>query len=256
MEAIGTLAGGIAHDFNNILCAILGYSELLVMDPTTPPPVRETLQEVIKASQRGSDMVRQILAFSRRQRHERRPLLLQLVVRESLRFLRASLPATIDIRSEIDPAAPAAHADPTQIQQVVMNLCTNAAHAMRDRPGQLTVNLREETVTDAEGVGAEVRPGRYTCLTVSDTGVGIPEAALGRIFEPFFTTKGIGEGTGLGLAVVHGIVKDHDGAITVTTREQVGTTFRVYLPAIDAYPRWWNRKPPTRSSADEGSTSC
>ena len=235
MESIGTLAGGIAHDFNNILGAILGYSELLAMDASTSAEARATLNEIAKAGRRGADMVRQILTFSRRQRHERRPLHLPPVLQESVRFLRASLPATIEIITDLAPDVASVSADPTQMQQVLMNLCTNAAHAMRDRPGRLEVALRNVEVGDAVGRPvAGLAPGRYVELSVSDSGVGIAERDLPRIFEPFFTTKRQGEGTGLGLSVVHGIITDHEGAITVSSRQQVGTTFRIFLPALSA----------------------
>ena len=235
MESIGTLAGGIAHDFNNILGAILGYSELLAMDASTSAEARATLNEVAKAGRRGADMVRQILTFSRRQRHERRPLHLPPVLQESIRFLRASLPATIEIVTDLAPDVASVSADPTQMQQVLMNLCTNAAHAMRDRPGRLEVALRNvELGADAGRPVSGLAPGRYVELSVADSGVGIAERDLPRIFEPFFTTKRQGEGTGLGLSVVHGIVTDHEGAITVSSRQQVGTIFRIFLPALAA----------------------
>ena len=235
MESMGTLAGGIAHDFNNILGAILGYSELLQMDAAVPEDAKSTLQEVIKAGRRGAEMVRQILTFSRRQRQERRPINLPPVVRESMRFLRSTLPATVEITSDIASEVAAVDADPTQIQQVLMNLCTNAAYAMRDRPGRLTVTLCNAEMGDTASPGVPgLAAGTYVRLSVQDTGVGIAEADLPRIFEPFFTTKPPGEGTGLGLSVVHGIIKDHEGAITVTSRPQIGTTFQIYLPALAA----------------------
>ena len=231
MEAIGTLAGGIAHDFNNILGAIVGYTELAMADASEPSAVRENLVQVERASRRARDLVRQILAFSRREEHSRRYLRLDSVVREVLPLLRASLPAQVVIEADLSDGAPAILADRTQVHQVLMNLATNALHAMRPSGGTLT--LREDVVDLSLDPArpVELQPRRYVRLSVTDTGRGMDSAVMSRIFEPFFTTKGPGEGTGLGLAVVHGILKSHEGAVTVRSRPGVGTTFELYFPA-------------------------
>jgi PAS domain S-box-containing protein len=231
MEAIGTLAGGIAHDFNNILGAIVGFAELAKMDAPAPP-VQGSLDEILRACKRAGDLVRQILAFSRRQEQKRRSVQLSSVIDEATKLLRAALPSTIQFEIELATDAPAVLADPTQIHQVVMNLCTNAAHAMKGRPGRLGVKL-ERFEADEEFVKLHQgsRPGGYARLTVSDNGHGMDQTTLDRIYEPFFTTKAPGEGTGLGLSVVHGIVQNHDGIITVYSRPGEGTIFRLYFPA-------------------------
>jgi PAS domain S-box-containing protein len=231
LEALGQLAGGIAHDFNNILTGIGAYSELALMDAERPPQVRKYLAQVRRAAVRATDLVRQILTFSRQSAQERRATRLPPVIGEALKLLRSSIPRSIEIVEEIDDSAPVVLADATQLHQVVMNLCTNAAHAMRDRPGRLIVELGTLVVTaEAPGSRVDLVPGRYARLVVSDTGHGMDEATLSRIFEPFFTTKAPGEGTGLGLSVVHGIVEDHDGIITVRSQRGEGTTFEICLP--------------------------
>lgn len=236
MEAIGTLAGGIAHDFNNILAAIVGYTEMA--HSRTPPesPVRRNLEQVLKASHRATDLVKQILAFSRQREQERRPLQIGSIVKEALKLLRSSLPTTIEIRYSLtgDREQGAVFADPTQIHQVLMNLCTNAAHAMRATGGLLNVTVAEIVIPAAPAAHPlDLQPGPYVRLTVSDTGHGMEAAVMERIFEPYFTTKEVGEGTGLGLAVVQGIVKSHGGAITVQSEPGRGTTFEVLLPRIE-----------------------
>jgi nitrogen-specific signal transduction histidine kinase/ActR/RegA family two-component response regulator len=231
LEALGQLAGGIAHDFNNILTGVLAYTELAVLDSAEPAAVRQHLAEVSKAGHRARELVRQILAFSRQQVQARTPLRPHPIVTEAVSLLRSSLPSTIDMVTTIDPRAPVILADATQIHQIVMNLCTNAAQAMRDRTGKLEVHLQAMHVDAATSAGIRgLQPGFYATITVSDTGHGMDEETLKRSFEPFFTTKGPGEGTGLGLAVVHGIVEDHDGAITVESKVGVGTTFRIFFP--------------------------
>lgn len=233
MEAIGTLAGGIAHDFNNILSPILGYTEIAIRQLPADSPVVGDLKQVLVASQRAKELVQQILTFSRQGEQELKPLKIQFVLKESLKLLRASIPATIAIREEIDPLCDSVLADPTQIQQVVMNLCTNAYHAMREHGGTLTVGLRMREVAEGdEAVKGLLAAGRYVQLTVADTGIGIAPEIMERIFEPYFTTKKQGEGTGLGLAMVHGIAKALRGAITVYSEPGQGTEFHLYLPAV------------------------
>ncbi|MBI5799788.1 MAG: PAS domain S-box protein [Verrucomicrobia bacterium] len=232
MEAIGQLAGGIAHDFNNILGAILGNVELAKTMPPGDPALHESLDAIFNASRRAADLVYQILAFSRQQEQERQPLQLHLVVKEALKLLRATVPASIEFRATLASTA-IVLADRTQIHSVVMNLGINAWHAMQGRPGTLTVDLAE-TVVDADFAQRQpdLRPGRYVRLAISDTGCGMAAATVSRIFEPFFTTKEVGKGTGLGLSVVHGIMKSHDGSITVASQTGVGTVFELYFPAF------------------------
>jgi len=235
MEAIGTLAGGIAHDFNNILSAIIGYTELAEYEIPEGSKTREKLKEVLKAGLRAKDLVKQILAFSRQGDQERKPLQISHIVKESLKLLRASLPTTIEIRRNIEPDTGIIEADPTQIHQVMMNLCTNAAHAMNNKGGVLEVEIRNVKVENQD-IGLEypnVPPGHYVLLTIRDTGHGISAGVVERIFDPYFTTKEKGEGTGLGLAVVHGIVKSYGGVITVYSEIGKGSTFNIYLPAIE-----------------------
>jgi PAS domain S-box-containing protein len=235
MEAIGTLAGGIAHDFNNILSAILGYTELAMIDTETESTLSQYLQEVFRAGERAKDLVKQILTFSRQAERERKPIQPKVMSKEVIKFLRASLPTTIEIRQEIQSDS-LVIADPTQIHQLLMNLCTNAGHAMREKGGVLTVKLLDTTFN--EGITAEhpeLKPGPYIELTVSDTGYGIPAHMLDRIFDPFFTTKDKGEGTGLGLSVVHGIVGSNGGKIIASSEMGKGSTFIVYLPTVIRY---------------------
>jgi PAS domain S-box-containing protein len=232
LEAIGTLAGGIAHDFNNILAAINGYTELSLLTLKENPEVRESLAAVLKASGRAADLIRQILMFSRQQPLERRPIRLHSIVAECIALLRATLPATIEFDTSLATDAPAVLADATQIHQILMNLGTNAWHAMKEHPGRLQVRL-ERCAVDAAYASThpQLRVGVYTRISVSDTGSGMDSARLRRIFEPFYTTKPIGEGTGLGLAVVHGIMDSHDGVITVYSQPGEGTVFHLYFPA-------------------------
>jgi nitrogen-specific signal transduction histidine kinase/CheY-like chemotaxis protein len=234
MEAIGTLAGGIAHDFNNILTIIIGYAEILLDGVSEENPMRVDLEEVLKAGFRARGLVEQILTFSRQTDQERRPLQIAPIVKEALKLLRASIPKTIEIRENIATESGMILADPTQIHQVLMNLCTNSAHAMREKGGRLEVGLIDvhldyETAAQYPDLG----PGPYLRLTVSDTGHGMERTVRERIFDPFFTTKGPGEGTGLGLAMVYGIVKSHRGEITVYSEPGKGTTFHVFLPKVE-----------------------
>ena len=238
MEAIGTLAGGIAHDFNNILAPILGYTELALTKVSPHDALAADLRQVTRAALRAKDLVQQILAFSRQSPKERKPLRPHLVVKEALKLLRASLPSTIEIREEIAADCGAVLADPTQFHQIIMNLCTNAYQAMREKGGVLGVSLMKVTVgeEDSKVASSELAPGDYVLLEVSDTGYGMDHATLARIFEPYFTTKPTGEGTGLGLSVVHGIVKSHQGQITVYSEPGRGTNFHVYLPRVEEAP--------------------
>ncbi len=232
MEAIGTLAGGIAHDFNNILTAINGYTNLASLRTCDDPVTVEYLQAVLEAGRRATDLVGQILAFSRMQEQQRLLVSLRHVVAEAVRLLRATIPASIEFDVSLAASAPSVIADTTQIHQIVMNLCTNAAHAMRDGVGRLTVRLEGVHINHGDAATRTgLEAGDYTRLTVGDTGHGMERAVLDRIFDPFFTTKPAGEGTGLGLAVVHGIMESHGGHITVDSRPGAGTAFQLYLPA-------------------------
>ncbi len=232
MESIGQMAGGIAHDFNNILTAIVGHTDLMKLEGAASPNAPHHLDQISKASRRATDLVRQIMIFSRQTRQEREPLHLNDVVIEALQLLRASVPSTFRIQTELTEA-PTVLANATSVHQMIMNLGTNAWHAMRDHPGTIRVETRTMEV-DAEfaRIHPELRPGRYVRLTVADTGSGMDRATMDRMFDPFFTTKGVGEGTGLGLAVVHGIMKSHEGGISVHSHPGEGTTFHLYFPAI------------------------
>ncbi|MFZ5774941.1 MAG: PAS domain S-box protein [Thermodesulfobacteriota bacterium] len=231
MEAIGTLAGGIAHDFNNILAAILGFADLAKHKLPEDSHLHGDLDNVLQAGRRAKELVAQILAFSRQAEQERRPVEVRLIVKEAMKLLRASIPANIEFRLDIQADAGSVLADPTQIHQVVMNLCTNAYHAMRDNDaGVLSVSLRSVEIAEDGLSGGMAAPGRYILFAVSDTGCGMTREIMERIFEPYFTTKPRGEGTGLGLAVVHGIVRGCGGDIRVESEPGRGTTISVYLP--------------------------
>lgn len=232
MEAIGTLAGGIAHDFNNILAAIMGHAELALEESDVAETVQTDLQQILSASKRAKDLVQQILLFSRKETGLLRPLEIHGVVQEAVKLLRGTIPATVSIQEEIDESCGVVEADATQLVQVVVNLATNAHHAMRPKGGCLTVRLHRE---DLEAARSEtlvgLAPGPHVVLEVCDTGSGIEATELQRIFEPFYTSKAPGQGTGMGLAVVHGIVSAHGGAIEVDSQLGVGSTFRVWLPS-------------------------
>jgi PAS domain S-box-containing protein len=231
MEAIGTLAGGIAHDFNNILAAIMGYAELAAMFVDNPQKMNSYLEHIKKGTVRAKELVAQILTFSRKSKNEVTVIEPHLVVKEALKLLRSSIPSTVTIKCDLKSNGKV-KADPTQIHQVVMNLCTNAVQAMEEK-GQLTVVLKELDLSfDNLLPMAELPKGRYLCLEIGDTGGGIDLAVQKKIFEPYFTTKNIGQGTGLGLAVVHGIVEACGGQITVYSELGKGTVFRVYLPLV------------------------
>jgi two-component system cell cycle sensor histidine kinase/response regulator CckA len=234
MEAIGTLAGGIAHDFNNILAAMIGYTELARGDLPKHSRTHSNLKEVYKAGLRAKNLVQQILTFSRQRDEEKMPLRVSPIIKEALKLLRASLPATIEIRQKIPSQSDTILGDPTQIHQVLMNLCANAEYAMREHGGVLEVRLLEERLDPgAASQHLDLKPGAYVRLTVSDTGCGMDSKIVDRIFDPYFTTKELSQGTGMGLAVVHGIVKSHGGSIMVTSTPDKGTTFDVFLPRIE-----------------------
>ncbi|MBU2549118.1 MAG: response regulator [Proteobacteria bacterium] len=231
MEAIGTLAGGIAHDFNNILGAIIGYTQLALFDCQEEDKAAHNLNSVLLACDRAKHLVEQILTFSRKTKRERVKVDLVPLIKESQKFLRASIPSTIDIRIHLEVAAGYIQADPVQIQQVILNLCTNSLFAMRDTGGLLEMRLRR---TELDEVTTRQHPdlasGTYFVFSITDSGCGMDKETISRIFEPFFTTKDRGEGTGLGLSVAHGIVKGHSGAIVVYSEVGQGTTFNVYFP--------------------------
>ncbi len=231
MEAIGTLAGGIAHDFNNVLAAILGSAELIKMDMAPDHPSREFLDQIFVAGRRAREVVQQILTFSQRRESERSVIQLQPVVKECVKLLRSTIPAMVDISCHVDPDCSPVLADPTQIHQVIMNLCTNAWQALPENSGYIKVNLE---MCEIDEIVAASHPnlhiGPAVRLSICDNGCGMDQATLERIFEPFFTTKSVGEGSGLGLSVIHGIVKNHQGVITVESQPGKGTVFHVYLP--------------------------
>jgi len=237
MEAIGTLAGGIAHDFNNILGTIIGYAEMIEMfDVPENGKVRDRLKYILASAYRAKDLVQQILTFSRRTEQDKVQVALTPILKDIIKFLRASLPATIKINAQYDADNSSVLGDSTQLYQVIMNLCTNAAHAMGKKGGILEVNLSDVHFDSIDsGQQAELEPGAYILVGVQDTGDGMTPDMLDRIFEPFFTTKRRGEGTGLGLSVVHGIVKGMHGAISVHTQKGEGSLFKVYLPRYEGW---------------------
>ncbi len=234
LEALGTLAGGVAHDFNNILSIIIGYAELAKMDAQPDSRLWKKLQQILDAGARAKELVTQILAFSRRSEHQKLPIQLSIIIKESMKMLRPSLPSTIEIKTDLESKS-AVLADPTQMHQVLMNLCTNAAHAMRERGGILVVGLRDRTLTEEDIQATDsLKPGVYVQLSVKDSGQGIDPKIIDLIFDPFFTTKGLGEGTGLGLSVVHGIVKSHGGSIKVKSTVGEGAVFTVLIPVMQS----------------------
>jgi PAS domain S-box-containing protein len=233
MEAVGTLAGGIAHDFNNILSAVIGFSELSLSETADLPGVNKKLQEILKAGYRARDLVRQILAFSRQEECEKQPVKIRMIITEVLKLLRASIPTTIEIHQNLISNS-LVMADPTQIHQILMNLCTNAEHAMSETGGILEVSLMNVDINrDFAAENPGIIPGRYLCLTVRDTGHGMSAEIIKRLYDPFFTTKEPGKGTGLGLSVVHGIVKNCGGTITVQSKPGAGSAFNIFLPVIE-----------------------
>ena len=235
METIGTLAGGIAHDFNNILTSVIGFSELALTDAKKGSQQHENLQEVLTAGNRAIDLVKQILTFSRQTDQKKKPVQVKHILKEALKLIRSSIPTTIEIKQNIQSDA-LVMCDPTHVHQVVMNLCSNAAHAMRDRGGTLTVELSDmEFKSEPVSNLPDLTPGIYITLTVTDTGHGMTPDVLNKIFDPFFTTKQKGEGTGMGLSVVHGIVRSHGGDIYTHSERGQGSTFKIFLPAIQKH---------------------
>ncbi len=233
MEAIGTLAGGIAHDFNNILAAIDGFTDLALDDVPEGTLLYENIKEISVATQRATDLVKQILTFARQTEVEKRPVKLSIILEETLKLLRSTIPTNIDIRNEIHTDK-IIMADPTQLHQIIYNLCSNAAHAMRSRNGRLSICLRESIMrAERPDKPVNLMPGHYFDLSIHDTGHGMTREIMERIFDPYFTTKYQGDGTGMGLSVVQGIVKSMRGAITVESEVNKGTTFHVYLPVLD-----------------------
>lgn len=236
MESIGRLAGGIAHDFNNILAAINGFSQLAL--ETIPPDSQAAadINEVINSSDRAAKLVKQILSFSRKQQQELVPISVQSVLQEVVQLIRATLPSTIEIKAEIDPNCGAVMSDATMLHQVVMNLCTNGAQAMEYSGGILEISLFPTEIKTADPNLPDLQPGNYITLQVQDSGIGIPEDHLEHIFDPYFTTKDIGKGSGMGLAVVHGVIRNHQGDIKVESLVGKGSSFTIYLPEIDKLP--------------------
>ena len=233
MEAIGTLAGGIAHDFNNILAAMLGYAEFIQQDVPPESRIGRDINEVVKAGGRAVELVKQILTLSRQSVTEKQPLHPHLIIKEAMKMLHATLPASITIEENIDPDCGMIFADATNIHQVMINLCTNALHAMTDEKGTVGISLQRRELNAADGSGeSPLAPGSFVVLTVSDTGCGMDKTIMDRIFEPYFTTKEVGKGTGLGLAVIQGIVQDCGGHIRVQSTLGKGTTFHVYFPVM------------------------
>ncbi|MDQ5987408.1 MAG: Sensor histidine kinase RcsC [Syntrophus sp. SKADARSKE-3] len=234
METIGTLAGGIAHDFNNILSAVIGFTELAQMKLEDRESIEYALGEILKAGIRARDLVKQILTFSSQTSIKREPMMLAPLIKENLKFLRASLPVTIDISQDLFLSDSNIIADPVHIHRIVMNICTNAAYAMREKGGMLDIRLAEVELDDEIELNSKgLKRGRYLQLSIADTGSGIPKEIIHRIFDPFFTTKERGKGTGMGLSVVHGIVKDLGGAISVYSEPSKGTTFHVLFPKYE-----------------------
>ncbi len=233
MEAIGHLAGGIAHDFNNILGGIVGYSEMALEIAPEGSRIENDIEQILKASERATDLVRQILLFSRQSNKTKTPLYLSPIMWEAVQLLRASLPSTIDIKCEFEKETMPILADAVKIHEIVINLCTNASDAMEDE-GILEINYSEkQNTSDIDGLIAIIEPGFYSVITITDNGQGMSKEILSHIFDPFYTTKEVGKGTGMGLAVVFGVVKDHGGNIVVNSKPNMGTTFQIYLPKTD-----------------------
>jgi len=232
MESIGTLAGGIAHDFNNILFPVIGHTELLMDDFPDAGSTRESLNAIYSGALRARDLVQQILAFARQEKSELRLMKMQPIIKEAIKLIRSTIPTSISITQNLQPDCGPVTADPTQIHQIVMNLATNAYHAMEESGGELTVSLKEIELGEYDLMSPDMSPGLYARLTIGDTGVGMNKDVMNRIFDPYFTTKEKGKGTGMGLSVVHGIVKGMKGEIQVYSEPDKGTEFRIYLPIV------------------------
>jgi len=230
LESMGVLTGGIAHDFNNILGPIIINSEMVLSDLPEGPGIRSNLELILASSLRGRDLVRQMLLFSRKSEKKQEIITLSPVIKETFKLLRSSVPTTIQMELQLKTESDTVYADPSQIQQVIMNLCTNAAYAMRGTTGSINISLEHISFGPTDLPEPDMQPGGYLVLSVKDTGLGMDEKVRSRVFEPFFTTKPVEEGTGLGLSVVYGIVKSHRGSITVYSEPGRGSVFRVYLP--------------------------
>ncbi|CCK79628.1 two component system sensor histidine kinase, hybrid, associated with CheB and CheR [Desulfobacula toluolica Tol2] len=235
MEAIGTLAGGIAHDFNNILFPIIGYTEMLQQDIPENSPFRDSLDKIYSGGMRAKDLVKQILTFSRQRSGKLKLMKMQPIIKEALKLIRSTIPTTIEIKQDINTDCGEVKADPTQIHQIVMNLATNAYHAMETTGGEMNVNLNQIQLSNQDVLSLDIKPGLYACLTIADTGTGMNKDLIEKIFDPFFTTKKKGKGTGMGLSVVHGIVKSMEGSIRVDSMPGKGTQFYVYLPIFKKF---------------------
>ncbi|HNR32318.1 MAG TPA: PAS domain-containing protein [Candidatus Hydrogenedentes bacterium] len=233
LESLGVLAGGIAHDFNNVLAAIIGLTDMALQDIPADSPTHADLSEALQAAHRAKELVKQILAFSRQTGEDRGPLYLHVVVREAMKLARATLPATIEIIDDVDVHSGVVEANAGQIHQVLMNFITNSAQAIGDRGGRISVTLRDVDVDEhLAATHPKLRPGPYVRLSVTDNGHGMEQRILKRVFDPFFTTKGPGEGTGMGLSVVHGIITSHNGAVMAESASGQGATFHTYLPRV------------------------
>jgi len=234
MQTIGTLAGGIAHDFNNILTPIFGFAHMALQATDVKDPIHSDIQHIVKAAERARDLVRQILVFGRQGEVAKSPMHVSIVVKEVVQMMRATLPTTIELKSRVASNTHMVLGDPTQIHQVLINLCTNASHAMSSMGGLIELRVQNETLDEdfCRTHATTILPGNYVMIMVKDNGQGMPSEVLDRIFEPFFTTKPVGKGTGLGLSVVHGIVNSHRGEIIVESQVGQGSIFRIYLPAV------------------------
>jgi PAS domain S-box-containing protein len=234
LQSLGTLAGGVAHDFNNILLSINGNTKMALEDLPPDHPVRQNLSEIAKAGARAADLVSRILSFSRPHEQNREEFFVQPIVEEALNLVRATLPASIHMETSFAPELPPVALDSTQLHQVIVNLATNASHAIGSKTGIITVRLSARTITEDDCIAIpDLHEGRYVCLSVSDDGCGMDRATLDRVFDPFFTTKPVGKGTGLGLSIVHGIVSSHGGAVTAYSQPGHGTSFTLYFPAVE-----------------------
>jgi CheY-like chemotaxis protein/anti-sigma regulatory factor (Ser/Thr protein kinase) len=252
LEIIGSLAGGIAHDFNNILLPIMGFAEILDEDLPPESSLRECVEEIVTGTRRARELIQQIMTFSRRSEREVIPIQPQPIVKAAIKLIRATIPSTIDVTTTIANDCKTIMADATEYHQLAMNLITNAYHALAEQRGRLSIALANTTVAPGDPARPTLAPGSYVCLTVADNGMGIPQAHLAKIFDPYFTTKPKEKGTGLGLSIVHGIVKRCNGEIFVQSEVGRGTTFEVFLPAVQALPAVV-QLPPSPVAAPRGS---